>query len=57
MCVRSSITSLEGGGGAGLVAKLSLTLTTPWTVAYQSPLSMGFFRQGSLLLNMHIAFL
>ena len=31
--------------GGGLVAKLCLTLTTPWTVVYQAPLSMGFSRQ------------
>ena len=29
----------------GLVAKLCLTLATPWTVARQAPLSMGFSRQ------------
>ena len=29
----------------GLVAKLCPTLVTPWTVAHQSPLSMGFPRQ------------
>ena len=29
----------------GLVNKLCPTLVTPWTVAYQSPLSMGFSRQ------------
>ena len=34
-----------GGGGGGLVAKLCLTLVTPWTVARQAPLSMGFPRQ------------
>ena len=28
-----------------LVAKLCLTLETPWTVARQVPLSMGFCRQ------------
>ena len=28
-----------------LVTKLCLTLATPWTVARQTPLSMGFFRQ------------
>ena len=28
-----------------LVAKLCLTLMTPWTVACQTPLSMGFPRQ------------
>ena len=33
------------GGGGGLVAKLCPTLATPWTVACQAPLSMGFFRQ------------
>ena len=31
--------------GDGLVAKLCLTLVTPWTVACQAPLSMGFSRQ------------
>ena len=31
-------------GGCGLVAKSCLTLT-PWTVAHQAPLSMGFPRQ------------
>ena len=35
-----------GGGGGGLVPKLCLTLATPWTVAHQAPLSMGFPRQG-----------
>ena len=34
-----------GGGGGGLVAKSCLTLATPWTVAFQAPLSMGFSRQ------------
>ena len=29
----------------GLVAKLCPTLETPWTVAHQAPLSMGFFGQ------------
>ena len=29
----------------GVVAKSCSTLTTPWTVACQAPLSMGFFRQ------------
>ena len=33
------------GGGGGVVAKLCLTLATPWTVAHQAPLSMGFSRQ------------
>ena len=31
--------------GDGLVAKLCLTLVTPWTAACQAPLSMGFSRQ------------
>ena len=31
--------------GGGLVAKSSPTLVTPWTVACQAPLSMGFSRQ------------
>ena len=29
----------------GLVAKLCLTLVTPWTVAHQVPLCMEFSRQ------------
>ena len=29
----------------GLVTKSCLTLATPWTVAGQAPLSMGFSRQ------------
>ena len=32
-------------GGGGLVAKSCPTLATPWTVARQAPLSMGFSRQ------------
>ena len=31
--------------GGGLVAKSCSTLATPWTVACQVPLSMGFSRQ------------
>ena len=31
--------------GVALVSKSWLTLLTPWTVACQAPLSMGFFRQ------------
>ena len=30
---------------SGLVAKSCLILTSPWTVACQAPLSMGFSRQ------------
>ena len=29
----------------GLIIKLCLTLVTPWVVAHQAPLSMGFPRQ------------
>ena len=38
---------LEGlhGGGDGLVTKSCPTLATPWTIAHQAPLSMGFSRQ------------
>ena len=32
-------------GGGGLVTELYLTFVTPWTVAHQAPLSMGFSRQ------------
>ena len=32
-------------GGGGLVTKLCPTLATPWTIACQGPLSMGFSRQ------------
>ena len=34
-----------GGGGGGLVSKSCPTLATPWTVARQAPLSVGFSRQ------------
>ena len=34
------------GCGGSLVAKSCPTLATPWTVAHQAPLSMGFSRQG-----------
>ena len=30
---------------SGLVAKSCRTFATPWTVAHQTPLSMGFLRQ------------
>ena len=32
-------------GGGGVVTKSCPTLATPWTVALQAPLSMGFSRQ------------
>ena len=35
----------SGGGGGDLVTKSCLTLVTPWTVACQAPLSVGFSRQ------------
>ena len=37
--------SIQDIRGGGLVAKSCLTLVTPWTVAHQAPLSMGFSRQ------------
>ena len=33
------------GGGGGLVARSCPTLSTPWTVVCQAPLSMGFSKQ------------
>ena len=33
------------GGGGGLVAKLYPILVTPWTAAYQAPLSIEYPRQ------------
>ena len=33
------------GGGGGLVAKSCPTLVTPWTIARQATLSMGFSKQ------------
>ena len=35
----------KGGGGGGLVTQSCLTLVTPWTVAHQAPLYIGFSRQ------------
>ena len=35
----------KGPSGGGLVTQLCPTLVTPWTVARQAPLSMGFSRQ------------
>ena len=37
--------TLGEAGGGGLVTKPCLTLATPWTVARQTPLSVGFSRQ------------
>ena len=36
---------IYGGGGSGLATKSCLTFMTPWTVARQVPLSLGFSRQ------------
>ena len=46
----SKVTCVKGPsqrqyGGGGLVAKFCPTFATPWTVACQAPLSMGFSRQ------------
>ena len=35
----------SGGGGGALVTKSCPTLVTPWTVACQAPLPVGFSRQ------------
>ena len=35
----------DGDGCSGLVLKSCPTLPTPWTVAHQAPLSMGFPKQ------------
>ena len=43
--VTSIITLNVSGGGGGLFTKSGLILATPWTVACQAPLSMGFSRQ------------
>ena len=43
--MHSGVSLPVSGGGGGLVAKLCLTRATPWTVAYQAPLFMGFSRQ------------
>ena len=44
-CSPKTITTLLIGYGGGLVTESCLTLVTPWTVACQAPLSMGFLRQ------------
>ena len=50
-CLQPSVSSGEGGEGTagsgvyGLVAQSRLNLCTPWTVAHQTPLSLGFSRQ------------
>ena len=44
-CSPETITTLLTGYGGGFVAKSRLTLSIPWTVACQAPLSVGFSRQ------------
>ena len=41
----------QKAGGDGLVARSYPTLVTPWTVAHQAPLSMGFSGQEYLVLT------
>ena len=41
----STLKALEWYGGGCLVAKPCMTLVTPWTVAPQAALSIGFSRQ------------
>ena len=43
--LQSRILCSSGHGDGGLVTKSCSTLATPWTVAHQAPLSMGFSRQ------------
>ena len=38
--------SVSFGGGGGVVTMSCPTLATPWSVAHQAPLSVGFPRQG-----------
>ena len=40
-------------GGVGLVTKSCPTLVTPWTVAQQAPLSMGFSLQENTGVGCH----
>ena len=42
---RMEITGFKEGGCGDLVAKLCPILVTPWTVAHQAPLPVGFSRQ------------
>ena len=43
-CLISCFNVLYHYLGGGLVTKSCSTLVTPWTVALQAPLSMGFSR-------------
>ena len=42
---RQSTVESKGGGGQGAVHVSSVVFETPWTVAHQAPLPMGFPRQ------------
>ena len=42
---QAQLSGTHTGGGGGLVAQSCPTLVTPWTVACQAPLSVGFSRQ------------
>ena len=42
---RLGLTILYTGGGGGIVTKSCQTLASPWAVACQAPLSVGFSRQ------------
>ena len=44
-CTLQVMDGLECCSTGGLVAKSQLTLETPWTIARQAPLSMGFSGQ------------
>ena len=39
------VSTMKCGDGGALVARSCPTLVTPWTVAFQAPLSMRFPRQ------------
>ena len=43
-CLDVPVRVLFRTGGGGLVAKSCLTVATPWTIACQTSLSMGFSR-------------
>ena len=42
---RLGLTILYTGGGGGIVTKSCQTRASPWAVACQAPLSVGFSRQ------------
>ena len=45
MPIKIGCSGQEKYGGGGLITKSCPTLVTPWTVACQTPLSIGFSRQ------------